>query len=260
MLQTGIPLVNIVAWAAVVACIVATVICATKYTKRYARLFTSLTLFALGWALLLPYYGLQPEKGRSKDLSEILELLPAYSGLLLALAGGALAREAAVRQTHRDPGIGRQDVWVLHALYAMVLPHVLAVPGAPDISHKYHSHLVMILGTGFTILGFLSILRGLKNLIGQSPTNRWSWPLFKVITISYIIVELVFTAYLLPDIHRQMPPIFKWPFAFFKVIFSGLFLFLVVRHTRPRPKQPEPAVDTTNTQDRDEEVNPSNLS
>lgn len=227
---------SIIAWGAIVACIVATVLCATTYAKRHARLFTSLAFFAFGWALLLPYYGLQnyalQMETLPKGLSEIGELLPAYSGLLLTMAGGPLRREAVVREGHRDRGIGKHDALVLHALYFIALPHVLAVPGIPDI--QYHKQFVMILGTGFTVLGFFSILAGLSRLILPGNVDYRPWLVFKAITILYVALELIYTGWLLANPDQPMPPLFKLSYAAFKLPFTALFLFLVVRQTRPR--------------------------
>ena len=110
-----------------------------------------------------------------KGLGEVFELLPAYSGLLLTLAGGPLRREAVVRKTHRDPGVGEYDSWALAALYAIVLPHVLAVPGASEFLLKLHGQIIIIIGTLLTFLGFISLLQGLWKLTETDHFGRVTW-------------------------------------------------------------------------------------
>lgn len=240
-METAIPLVNLVAWAAVVACIASTVHCAI-HVKRHARLFTSLTFFALSWAPLLPYYGLQLGKELPKGLSEVFELLPAYNGLLLTLAGGPLRREAAIRNGGRDPGIAKFDTWALYALYAMVLPHVISIPNAPDFLSRYHTHIVMVLGTGFTFLGFISILQGLKKLTERKPIDRKLWVLLTAVSILYLATELWYTIVLLPNPDMQMASGFKWAYAAFKIFFTALFLVIVVRQLHRRASRNESTV------------------
>lgn len=164
--------VEVLAWVTVIVCVFATVQCAIKYAKRHTKIFASLTFFALCWAILLPYYGLMHlrtewSKSLTPDdlsrLTEIIETFPAYSGLLLTMAGGPLRREAHVRLHHSNPGIGRPDSWVLTGLYLAVVPHLLVV-GPFGVNRNFTGEALRILGLAFTLLGFYSIVEGLRVL------------------------------------------------------------------------------------------------
>jgi len=220
--------VDIVAWGAVVACIVLTIHSA-RVVKKQTRLFTSLTFFALSWAMLLPYYGLQERKEVVKGLGEVFELLPAYSGLLLTLAGGPLRREAVVRKLHRDPGVGEYDSWALTALYAIVLPHVIAVPGASEFLLKLHGQIIIIIGTLLTFLGFVSILQGLWKLTETDRFGRVVWWWLLLIIALCVLTEVGFTVHLLPNPDQPMSDFFKWAYAVFKVALTALVLTIIVR-------------------------------
>ena len=229
--------VEVVAWASVVICLVVTVHCAITYARKDPRLFSCLVFFALCWGVLLPYYGLMHlrQEWKSflspddfKKFTEIIELFPAYSGLLLTLAGGPLRREAAIRHKgHHDPGIGEPDVWVLRALYLMAVPHILAI--APlGVSINVNLQLLRALGVAFTYLGFYSILQGLREL-----TQSRVWRALVGVVFLYIIAEAGYTAYVIPQMTaRTMPDIFKLIFAALKLAFTLAFLYTIVRETR----------------------------
>src|SRR5262245_52989419 len=52
------------AWLATTAVTVLTIHCALAFTQRHGRMFTALAMFAMSWAVLLPYYGRPDEPGR----------------------------------------------------------------------------------------------------------------------------------------------------------------------------------------------------
>src|SRR6478752_5814807 len=71
--------------------------CAVLRVQTLPRLAASMRFFALAWAVLLPFYALQPYLKSLRDLGAVAEFLPTYSGVLLLLTAEPLWREAVHR-------------------------------------------------------------------------------------------------------------------------------------------------------------------
>jgi hypothetical protein len=78
---------KVVAWFACVYGVVLSAKCADKWLTESPRLFTICALFALHWAIILPYYSSAPPS----------EILPACGGFLGVYIGVLLRRAAKER-------------------------------------------------------------------------------------------------------------------------------------------------------------------
>jgi len=99
--------------------------CAVLRVQTLPRLAAAMRFFALAWAVLLPFYALQPYLKSLHDLGVVAEFLPTYSGVLLLLTAEPLWREAS----HRGVTMGGALRWMNYvterALYLLVLPHAI---------------------------------------------------------------------------------------------------------------------------------------
>src|SRR2546423_1189713 len=118
---------NFVALLATMICTLAAIRQANAVAARPEnhRLFVSLTLFALTWTILLPYYALQAEHDASVEIAHVRNFFPAYSGVLLLFAGGALYREAIKRKNQRK-NMAKFDRVALVCLGLLAAPHIVA--------------------------------------------------------------------------------------------------------------------------------------
>jgi hypothetical protein len=184
-------------------------------------MFTSLALFALVWALLLPYYGRIDQS----------ELFAAFGGFLLVYVGGLLIREST-----RDDCSGDSCVSVIDRLSVWLLP-IIAFPTAISLFHPNgefelisKQELELILAVALTVLGFISIARGSMALFA---------PLAKMVLIpillAYSILEVAFLFSVLDFTGnvKPMDPFFKCAFAIAKIVLAMLFSFFVAEYGMP---------------------------
>jgi hypothetical protein len=219
-----------VAWGATLLCTVATIYCADTWAKSVPRIFAALALFAMSWAVLLPYYW--PSGGD--------ELLSAYQGILLVLAGGPLRREGADRK-HAQRKVSSFDRWGLSLLLALLVPHVVRFPVNPDWLLNYLPIINVWLGTALVLIGFYSVGDGVKAVM---KSKKWIWlaaafALYGLLEVSYAIhysgryVQLE-----APSEFAKLPmlPPFKWAFAVAKCVVTSLFLWLSLRAVKSKAK------------------------
>src|SRR5947209_4743451 len=103
-------------WVATFFCMVFSARVAAAFLQRTPRLFTVMALFALGWALLLPYH---------VGTGSGVELLPAFNGVLFVYIGGLLILDHNLRDANKD---NDHIVWVQNL--ALVLLCAIAAPSA----------------------------------------------------------------------------------------------------------------------------------
>jgi len=220
--------------SAVMLCTIGSIACADRVrrSRKDHRLFVALILFALNWAILLPYYALQT-LSHTVDIAEIRNFLPAYSGVLILFTGGALHREAIDRKKEKSDEVGRYDALALLSLSLLVAPHVIRF--APAMAEQFERLLVIVLQPLLTVAGFTSIVIAL-NILTKDNEVPWLWRTFLVVASAYALADILFSAGLF---HRNvespssdpMGNLFKWIFAGFKLVFSALFFVIVLRQT-----------------------------
>jgi len=236
---------DIGALLSVTACTVSAIECARHVQRepRDHRLFVSLILFALNWAILLAYYALQTDKQTLTGIiRDVRNFLPAYSGVLILFAGGALRREAVARRQIK--GTGRYDTIALWCLYFLILGH--AIPFVPG-SDAFHQFVVILLQPLLTIVGFFSIVVGLR-MLTKGNDHSWLWWIFLAIAFFYACADIFYGVILfrktMQGIEYRMPDPFKWTFAGFKVALTSMFLLMVFRQTsKERTKRGHPVLE-----------------
>ncbi len=218
-----------IAWFAPLVCTYASVHCAIGYAKCSPRHFFSLAIFAMAWAVLLPYYGALPGKSQN-------ELLSHFQGLLLVLAGGPLRGQADIlKRKDEYMEIRRFDRWALAFLMVLIVPHFIELPNHP---HLIIDHLPVIdqwIGAVLLLLGYWSIADGVRSI---SKDKKWIWLAF-VLSL-YAELEIMYSlgfsmGFIGGSDSPSMPYQFLVAFAAAKLVTTALFLWLVVR-TIPRPE------------------------
>jgi hypothetical protein len=204
-----------IALAATLVCVIVTTRCAIEFTKTRPRLFTVLALFALSWAVLLPYYGDPPAE---------TELLPAFNGFLLVYVGVLLRREADAEQglpheTRVSPTAGLA-LWLL---YLIAAPSFLSFKLPPE----YIPYLDSWIGTLATVLGYWSVTDGVARL--HRGSKVWLWML--AIVVPYGLLEVGYSVTYSPI--GPMPDSFRYSFAIAKCVFTVTLLALVLLKTLP---------------------------
>jgi hypothetical protein len=224
------------AWVAVLACTVATIYCATEYAGCTPRIFASMAIFAMGWAVLLPYYW---EAAGN-------ELLASFQGVLLALSGGPLRRQADVYR-----GIERLEVrgWEKYGLWLLlllILPHFVKLPFHSNVVLEYYPLFDKWLDALLLLLGYFSVGHGVKSLTEAQATPsdmKWwhnkEWLPLALVLFMYCGHEIAYRIdysirYFKFDSVTEasnilMPTYFKWAFALLKINTTALYLWLVMR-------------------------------
>ena len=225
------------AWIAVLACTVATVVCATEYAGCSPRIYASMAIFAMGWAMLLPYYW-EPAGN---------ELLTGFQGLLMALSGGPLRRQADVCRGIKNrievQGWEKYGLWLLLLL---TLPHFVKLPFHPNLVLDYYPLFDLWLQCFLLLLGYFSIGHGIKSLTEAqaNPSEmRWwhnkEWLPLALVLVAYGGHEIAVRIYdsieyfskvdSVTETTYIMPIYFKWAFALLKISTTALYLWLVMR-------------------------------
>lgn len=180
--------VDIVSWAAPMACLVLTVRAGSGLHE--VRLFAATALLSVQWALLGIYYALHMEIPREDEASQLMELLPAVGSFLAVVAGGALRHEAASREAarsnppRREPDVGLLDRASLWLLMLVVVPRGLKFPDGTTI---FHEDFWTVIGLALTVLSFVSLIHGSWRLDTISSRGRWIWML--PIGVLYLATE-----------------------------------------------------------------------
>jgi hypothetical protein len=260
---------KVFAWFAVAICISLSARGATVYAKNSPRVFTILALFALNWALLIPYYSLPNPP----------ELLASFAGFLLVYIGVLLRREARSNSLNEnnnedsieldendnedviekaEPSINnatiietsvhRGDRIALWLLGLLIAPSLISLPFVHQLSFLNRSYTEPILGSTITIIGYYSLWSAMRIYSSQ---KFLQWVLFVIISI-YSVIEVTFTTILVIDIYKKSglgqsvqntvefwckPPEYPMDenflilFAIMKLVFVPLVIYLVLHES-----------------------------
>lgn len=192
-----------VAWVATLFCVFFPVRIATVFLQENPRLFTVMALFALAWALLLPYYG---SAGAQQS-----ELLPAFNGFLMIYIGALLSLQANVEHNRIVPW----QIIGLNLLLFVFVPSLLEIklPSGARIVRLSSTQIELSVGTLLSVIGYVSIVFGINKLCSRRPF----W-LIVIIVVPYAALELIFTYF---DWHNEgMSDVFKYLFAGAKLLFT----------------------------------------
>jgi hypothetical protein len=216
-----------VAWLAAIACFWAAIIVAQKLPSKTPRIYWALVLFAMSWALLVPYY----EPGAPKT-----ELLASLNGFVAVFVGVQLRREYQER-----PALSPIDRWPVVLLVIIVLPNSISVlTKGMFIDQQIVPRLEVVIGTLMTVLGFISLFEGVRAI--YAPDKK------KFKRVTYFLGTLLFIyscfecayagwywTYYVPDTPLKMPRYFLISFAILKILLTSSFLLFIWR--RPRPSE-----------------------
>ena len=223
-----------VAWIAVLACTVATIYCATEYAGCSPRIFASMAMFAMAWAVLLPYYW------------EVAgnELLASFQGILLALSGGPLRRQADVYRGKERLEVHGWEKYGLWLLLLLILPHFVKLPFHRNAVLEYYPLFDLWLDAILLLLGYLSLGHGVKSLTEAQATpgdkkwwHNWAWLPLALVLFVYEVHEIGFRYdYSIKYFNSvteatniPMPTYFLWAYSVLKIFTTGLYLWLVMR-------------------------------
>jgi hypothetical protein len=211
------------ALGAVTVCIIATVECSSEVRGNPA-FFASLVFFALSWALLLPYYYLQANPGEGDDQRELVEILSAYSAILLMLTAVPLREGVA--------SSGQVDiiyVWAMRAIYLIAVPHTAAF--IPQVHRLLHTRFVAVLHLVLALAGFALITDSLWFLTkAHSTLTQGLWWVLLVLATAYGVgyIRYVLKYALLSAEYRPLPDTYKWLFIPLKIAFCLVFLSIIL--------------------------------
>lgn len=225
---------------AVAFCALGATICAVVRSESSPRLATAMRFFALSWAVLIPFYALQPHIKTVKGLGVIAEFLPTYAGVLLVLTAEPLWREARDRSAMMGGALRFIDLTTAHCLFALIFPYLAALfPEGPEHVAAMRFLDLMLAGVGFICIAV--VLR----LLITDPRKNGLWRGFVFLSVVYFgtqgwwWVDLVLN----PE-HAEMKNPFIIGFALLKLALSAVFLTLVmsVRNSKDaRPDKGKPA-------------------
>jgi hypothetical protein len=216
--------VDAVALGALALCIAGTIECSND-VRGNPPLFASLLFFALSWALLLPYYYLQANPQQGEEQRELVEILSAYSAILLMLTAVPL------RQGLGNPGhVDAISVWAMRAIYLIVLPHGAAF--IPQVHQFLHTRIVAVVHLLLALAGFALITHALWFLTRKdSPLTRGLWWVLLVVATAYAISYGGYVARhaIRSSSYKPLPDSYKWLFVFLKIAFCSVFLAVILR-------------------------------
>lgn len=213
-----------IAWGACVFSTLVPIRFAQVFLRRSPRLFTALSLFAMVWALLLPYYG-----GTSSS-----ELFAGFGGFLSVFVGTLLVREARIEAGESDLSVGAVDRFSLWMLPVIAAPTALtvALPAGRTPILTY-DELEVVWSTAITLLGLFAISNGLGYLLPQA-----QWRTVLVCATLYAVLEVAYMVAVV-DFHPKtaaagptppMPHSFKYAYAIAKSIYSPLVTYYISLH------------------------------
>jgi hypothetical protein len=214
-----------IAWGVTLACVLIAYL-ASKALKNHPRMFMAMALLACAWVLVLGAYGAREARPLSYLVTDIASFLLVYVGVMLTLEGPQGQRLAIASWLQRG------GFWLL---LAIVLPRQLNFPSAMQLQPLSVDQFEMAAGLALTLLSFLSVGLGV-------------WAISAGWAFYALVADLVFYAYLnierTVDIWgdganaRPMSAFFIYGFALAKVVLTGLFAYVVVRHANPDTSQP----------------------
>ena len=229
---------KVTAWAATVLCAVVSARGATVFAKRSPRVFTILALFSLNWAILIPFYSSSPPS----------ILLAGFAGFLLVYIGVLLRREShsplatnpnssSNISNYAVEGVARGDRISLWLLGLLIAPSAVSfLPNA--IVSIDRSYTEPVTSSIITYIGYYSVCSAIR----VYSSRRWGWWFMSGIALPYAVVDAAFTYQFLTHHHPtdqctaefwKCPPTimsepFLYLFAILKIVFSALFIYLVL--------------------------------
>lgn len=209
------------AWGACVFSTLVPIRFAQVFLQKSPRLFTALSLFAMVWALLLPYYG-----GTSSS-----ELFAGFGGFLSVFVGTLLVREARIEAGETDAAVGAVDRFSLWTLPIIAAPTALtvALPGGRTPILTY-DELEVVWSTAITLLGLFAVSNGLGYLL---PERQWRVilvcaTLYAILEVTYMVSVVDFRPKMTAQI--STPPMaahFKYLYAIAKIIYAPLVTYFI---------------------------------
>jgi hypothetical protein len=244
---------RVIAWAATVLCAIVSARGATGFAKRSPRVFTVLALFSLNWAILIPFY----------SSSKPSILLAGFAGFLLVYVGVLLRREShSPLATDQRPSsnisnyireeVARRDRISLWLLGLLITPS--AVSFLPTtILPINSSHTELVTSSFITYVGYYSVCSAVR----VYSRRRWGWWLLTAVAIPYALVDAWFTFQTLfhpPAIDECIAVVWSCPstlmskqflylFAILKILFSSVFIYLVLDESLSDEDRRLPFVD-----------------
>jgi hypothetical protein len=218
------------AWCATLFCSYLAAFFAIEWADRSPRIFHALALFAIAWAVLLPYY--------SPTVQSPSEILSAYQGLLMMLSGGLLLRERAFRGVNEPLWIERFQKWGLIFLSFLLVPHIVIIPNDPGFAERYQPAIESSVGTALTLIGYYFVGSGVKSI---TQDKKWRW--LAIVLFVYALLEISWDArFSIACIHSNsgrtgylpcetplMDTPFMLAFTTAKLVTTPLYLWLVGR-------------------------------
>jgi hypothetical protein len=191
--------------------------------------------------VLFPYY---LSISNNTTLTRQAYLLPAFQGVLLALAGGPLRREADVRckfNKDHDPTVGGFDlfiaVWVI-ILVIVLLSSIIVASENSSAGHPLIDHMIAVFGSFFNIVAYISIVHGIYRLAHSDaePDQINSFLAHSAILIgfAYIVIQSFWTKILYQQgMLSKMDDWLKYSFAACKVALSMTLVPIIIKEVRP---------------------------
>lgn len=220
-------------------CALGATICAVVRSESSPRLATAMRFFALSWAVLLPFYALQPDIKTVAGVGVVAEFLPTFAGVLLVLTAEPLWREARDRGATMDGALRFVDFTTAHCLFALIFPYLAGLfPEGPE-----HVAAMRFLDLVLAGAGFLCIAIVLRLLISDSSRiGIGIWRGFIFLSVVYFVTQAWWWVDLvLNPKDVQMKNAFIVGFALLKLALSAVFLTLVmsVRSSKAAPPDKE---------------------
>lgn len=212
-----------IAWAACTFCVYIAVNGGINWLQESPRLFTAMALFALSWAILLPYYGFSSVPSQYFQ-SFGSESLPAFAGILQIYCGTLVLQEGRARMKGKDtfpPRIGRSERWCL-----FLLPFIAGIPSGSNLLQLGSSILVdpgeYFIATILTLMGYFALYKGIKCFCGKREAKILGY----FILLPYAIMEVLYT---LGHVFKINLPSMAYFFSGAKVLLCLAFLVFIVQ-------------------------------
>lgn len=215
-------------WVATLLCLVITTRTATAFLKDDARLFTAMALFALVWALLLPYYS---------SAAPSSELFVAFGGYLLVYSAFIVLRDYATKTQNVAPAVTNIE-WISLTCLGILITGVSLPSGPRIVINLPQPKCEAIVGTILDLIGYGTIYYTAITITKQPAQNprprKLQIPLtvLAVTIVIYSIGEIWYTVRFLIDAVPIMTGTLRALFAFCKVILTILYSAGVVWHGR----------------------------
>jgi hypothetical protein len=216
---------GIFAWVVTLVCFLLSAQTALSFLKHNSRLFTAMALFALGWAILLIYYGNIGDRTHLRDLTAFVDFLWIYMAALLRLV--AMEADLVPRgSTMRETVIPLQG-------FALLLLGVLVAPSEPFTDFAKANVVSLGISMALDIAAAICVILAMRRLCGKM--HFW-WS--AVILIPYGLLDLQSE---IRDIMNQGRTLDDWEYVALsvaKIIFSVYFCVAIAYRTmRPEERQ-----------------------